>query len=122
MRSFLQTLNDICYIQAPRLKLNDWILKPSSGPLQDAAIASALKSLDQQPVAKTVKAVAKTLASFDWRTSAEPSLSATERQLKLAYRGSGGYKELRRQLLIHLERYGGANVSDTARGLLATVG
>jgi hypothetical protein len=97
-------------------------LKPSSGPLQDAAIETALKSLDQHPVAKSVKALAKGLASFDWRTSAEPSLSPTERQLKLGFRGSGGYKELRHQLLDHLAKRGGVGVADTASSLLESVG
>lgn len=122
MRGFLQTLNDICYVQAPKLKLNNWILKPSVGPVQDAAIAAALKSLEDQPVAKTVTAMTKSLAGFDWRTSAEPSLSADERQLKLGFRGSGGYKELRRQLLNHLAKNGPQAVSDTAKALLGSAG
>ncbi|MEI9803498.1 MAG: DGQHR domain-containing protein [Pseudolabrys sp.] len=122
MRGFLQTLNDVCYVQAPKLKLNDWILKPASGPVQDAAIASALKSIDQQAVAKTIKAFAKSLAEFDWRTSSDPSLSAEQRQLKLGLRGSGGYKELRRLLLSHLVKHGSEAVRDTAKNLLKTAG
>jgi hypothetical protein len=122
MRSFLQVLNDICYTQAPRLKLNEWVLKSSEGPVQDTAIATALKSLDEQQVAKTVQEIAKGLSSFDWRTSSDPSLSNKERQLKLAFRGSGGYKELRRQLLNHLAEYDDATVSKTAQTLLNTSG
>jgi hypothetical protein len=117
IRAFLLTLNDICYVMAPKHKLNDWTLKPSMGPVQEAAIASALKSLRDQPVAKTVKAVAKGLASFDWRTSTAEGLKETERQLKLAFRGSGGYKELRRQLLLHLSGNVGS-VKEVATSLL----
>ena len=119
MRGFLQVLNDICYVQAPRLKLNDWILKPAEGPIQDAAITAGLKSIEGQPVAKTVNDIAKGLSSFDWRTSSAPDLSPNERQLKLAFRGSGGYKELRRQLLTHLAQNGPKTVSDSAKKLLA---
>jgi hypothetical protein len=90
--------------------------------VQDTAIATALKSLDEQQVAKTVQEIAKGLSSFDWRTSSDPSLSNKERQLKLAFRGSGGYKELRRQLLNHLAEYDDATVSKTAQTLLNTSG
>lgn len=117
MRGYLMTLNDICYVMASRLKLNDWILKPTIGTVQDTAISSALKSLVSQPVAKTLDAVAKGLASFDWRTSTAPGLKDDERPLKLVFRGSGGYKELRRQLVTHLSKSGGA-VGDAAARLL----
>jgi len=119
MRGFLITLNDICYVLAPRLKLNDWILKSASGAVQDSAIALALESLSTQPVAKTIHAIAKGLATFDWRTSTADGLTESQRQLKLVFRGSGGYKELRRQLLKHLSAHGGS-VSEMASHLLKT--
>jgi hypothetical protein len=117
VRGFLLTVNDICYSLAPRLRLNDWILKPGTGPLQDAAIALALKSLDKEPVAKTLQTLAKALSSFDWRTSTAAGLKGEERQLKLAFRGSGGYKELRKQLLRHLS-VTNTSVSEVAAKLL----
>jgi hypothetical protein len=118
MRGYLITVNDICYSLAPRLKLNDWILRPTSGSLQEPAIAIALRSLAAEPVAKTLQAIAKGLASFDWRTSTAKGLTEDQRQLKRVFRGSGGYKELRRQLLRHLSRHGGA-VAPTADRLAA---
>jgi hypothetical protein len=62
-------------------------------------------------------AVAEHLASYDWRTSATPGLSDDERLRKAAFRGSGGYKELRRQLLLHLEQAKG-EVGQAATDLL----
>jgi hypothetical protein len=47
--------------------------------------------------------LAKRLASFDWRTSSAPDLSASERTVRAGFRGSGGYKALRGHLLLHLE-------------------
>jgi hypothetical protein len=108
MRGYLMAVNDICYTLAPRLKLNDWILKPTSGPVQEAAISAALKSLTAEPVAQTVETIAKALSSFDWRTSTAYGLKENERQLKRVFRGSGGYKELRHQLLLHLSKRGGS--------------
>jgi DGQHR domain-containing protein len=117
MRGFLMTLNDVCYVLAPRLKLNDWILKINSGAVEEAAVLAALKSLRDQPVAKAVSALAKGLASFDWRTSTAKGLTEAQRSAKLVFRGSGGYRELRRQLLLHLFETRGM-VSDAAKQLL----
>jgi DGQHR domain-containing protein len=105
IRGYLMVLNDICYSLAPKLKLNDWNLKPASGPLQEAAIRDALKSLSGLPVAKLIRALATALASFDWRTSNAEGLDRTDRQLKAAFRGSGGYSELRGSLLRHIAEH-----------------
>jgi hypothetical protein len=95
-------VNDICYLLAPRLKLNSWPLVQIAGPVKDSDITVALKSLRNQPVAKTIETIAKTLSTFDWRTSAAEELSENDRLLKLGLRGGSGYKELRRQLIDHL--------------------
>jgi DGQHR domain-containing protein len=117
IRGYLLILNDICYSLAPRLKLNDWKLKPSSGPLQEAAIRDAIKSLNGLPVTKVIQGIATALASFDWRTSSAEGLDRTERQLKAAFRGSGGYSELRRSLLRHIADKGSGEVRETAERL-----
>ena len=103
---------------APKLRLNDWILQHTSGTVEDSAISTALKSLSTQPVASTVSEIARVLASFDWRTSAAEGLKEGERQLKLVFRGSGGYKELRRQLLVHLAEFSSGAVQESARRLI----
>jgi hypothetical protein len=120
VRAFLQVVNDICYLLAPRLRLNEWFVKPASGAIQENAISSALKTLESQPVSKTVRLIGSRLASFDWRTSAAPGLGDQDRRLKLAFRGGSGYKELRRQLLSHLVSSGG-DVGRGAERLLAEI-
>jgi DGQHR domain-containing protein len=55
------------------------------------------------------------LSSFDWRTSAAPGISDPELQTaKKVFRGSGGYKELRMQLLSHLAKNGTTEISTLA--------
>jgi DGQHR domain-containing protein len=117
IRGYLMVLNDICYSLASKLKLNDWKLKPSSGPLQEAAIRDAIKSLNGLPVTKVVQALANALATFDWRTSNAEGLDRTQRQLKAAFRGSGGYSELRHSLLRHIAESGSGEVRDIAARL-----
>lgn len=102
VRGFLQVLNDICFVSAPRLKLDTWrgSGRPAANDVQ--AIDTEMRSLSKQPVAKTIIAIARGLASFDWRTSSAPGLEDDERKQKLVFRGSSGYGELWRQLLTHL--------------------
>ena len=63
---------------------------------------SSLISLRSQDFAVFVREIGKALASFDWRTSSTPDLDEQKRREKLVFRGSGGYKEIRSQLLEHL--------------------
>src|SRR3546814_15464246 len=57
------------------------------------------------------------LSTYDWRTSTGEGLTEDERVRKLAFRGSGGYKELRRQLLNVLSEAEGA-VGQSARAVI----
>lgn len=102
VRGFLQVVNDICYSLASKLELRSWVAKSSGQGVQDDAISAALSTLATHKAAECLVRIANGLAAFDWRTSAATDLSDPERIQKLAYRGSGGYRELRRQLLLHL--------------------
>ncbi|WP_422033634.1 DGQHR domain-containing protein [Reyranella sp.] len=107
VRGFLHVVNDLCFWAAPRLKLDDWQLNKRGSASDPSAVDLALTSLAKQPVAEYVAAIAKGLATFDWRTSAAPDLSSSERRAKLVFRGSSGYKEIRAQLLEHLRSSAG---------------
>lgn len=80
-------------------------------------VNDALEDIVRQPVADLVKALAKPLASFDWRSSDAPNLSDAQILKKRAYRGSGGYVALRGQLLKHLAEEKGV-VGTIARALI----
>ncbi len=75
-----------------------------------------MASLRKHRVASFVSEIAAALAKFDWRTSATPDLPEELRRAKLVFRGSGGYKEIRTQLLETL-RAGDGDVADTATRL-----
>ena len=90
------------YLQAihHQIDLESWGYKQelTGNLLED--IAKALELLESEAQIKNfMSALAKGLAKFDWRTANFASLSVEERTAKLVFRGSGGYKELRRQLL-----------------------
>ena len=102
IRAFLSVVNDLCYLNADELKLNEW----GDGSEQDdndiGQIAGAIKSLKKTPILNFLPALAESLAQFDWRASSAPGLSNEESLMKAAFRGSGGYRDLRHQLLLHL--------------------
>lgn len=102
VRAFLNTVNDVCYLRNQDLKLEKWREPLDGGAVTPDAVEQTLASLSGEPVFGFLQTLAGELATFDWRASSFPGLSEDERQRKSAYRGSGGYKELRMQLLRHL--------------------
>ena len=117
VRGYLQVVNDICYRRAANLKLNKWLPDDQGSANPISAVSTALASLKTQHFAPFVASIGEKLATFDWRTSAAPNLEELERRSKLVFRGSGGYKELRTQLLENLSM-GTDDLSVAAQRLL----
>lgn len=101
VRGFQHIVNDLAYIRQRSLELTEW---QDIGDISDVSaqgIAKVAETLPEQ-ILEFLSAIAEGLATFDWRTSSFPGLSENERLVKAALRGSGGYKELREQLVTHL--------------------
>lgn len=99
VRGFLYILNDLCMMYADELELSSWIFEASGDESSSEDIAFALESLGNQPVAAFLKEIAMATCRYDWRSSKAPHLDLTERQSKARFRGSGGYRELREDLI-----------------------
>ena len=99
VRGFLYTLNDLCFVKANKLKLRSWKQEMGNSATSDSDITLALKSLKDLAVAEFITTLMRTLAQYDWRSSKEPNLTPEEHRLKARFRGSGGYRELRQELL-----------------------
>jgi DGQHR domain-containing protein len=102
VRAFLHVTNDLCVLASDQLRLQHWLDEDVEGTISEGAISAALKSLNDQPLSAFVRALSAQLAQFDWRTSSTPGLPDAEREVRAGFRGTGGYKELRRHLLRHL--------------------
>jgi DGQHR domain-containing protein len=101
IRGVLYITNDCAYLRADGLRLADWPA-PSEGEATDEqAVKDGLRSLQRRPAAAFIRDLCERLATYDWRSSSAEGLSDEERIAKMAIRGSGGYKEIRRQLLLH---------------------
>ncbi|WP_197041981.1 DGQHR domain-containing protein [Sandarakinorhabdus oryzae] len=120
VRGFLHVINDLCYQRASALKLNTWRPDEQASANPIAAVEIALRSLEAQEFTNFVTSICNALASFDWRTSSTPDLEEPKRRAKLVFRGSGGYKELRTQLLEHLSSSGG-DVGEASKRLLGRI-
>jgi len=108
VRGVLYIFNDLCFRAHQRLRLAEWVFEGQSDVLAVDELDDAIKSLNsKRNVREFVAEIADGLASFDWRTSAAPKLTEPQRLTKAAYRGAGGYKILRTQLLKHLVDQGG---------------
>ncbi|WOF21910.1 DGQHR domain-containing protein [Microbacterium betulae] len=113
VRGFQSVVNDLCYIRQTKLGLTDW---RDSGDLADVSAENVreVASTLPEPIHAFLKEIAAGLSTYDWRTSSFPNLPEQERLAKAALRGSGGYKELRDQLLAHLRKHGGEAVISAA--------
>jgi hypothetical protein len=121
VRGILYLTNDLCYLRADALDLEGWWIEQDAGAADEKAVTEALQSLQRETSTMAfLREIAEGLSKFDWRTSKAEGLSEEERVLKLVFRGSGGYRELRRQLLKLLLLKGGAvgEVAERAFNLL----
>jgi len=129
IRGFLSVVNDLLFVSADSLDLRSWtwesIYEAKSGKrlpaTEEQAQALANESLKTTSIARFLDGIAKGLAEYDWRTSSTPGLAENDRVMKLAFRGSSGYRELRKQLLEHLAKRHG-DVGAAAKTVLASLG
>jgi hypothetical protein len=111
------------------LELSDWRPDDVYGDLRGRKLAAteedrvtvAIRSFGKTNGAKFVAEIAQGLATYDWRTSSTPGLQADERLRQSVFRGSSGYKEMRRQLLAHLMAHKGA-VGEAAEAVSKSLG
>jgi DGQHR domain-containing protein len=123
IRTLLQVLNDIMYVRADKLALHEWGGQQGGEGTDEEQVASSAASLRRRKkIAQHLKQLAECLATYDWRSSDAPGLTEEERILKASFRGSGGYKELRRKILEHIVAFKSGDVSTAAEEVLDTLG
>ena len=106
-RVLLQTINDLCFVQADEIGLHKWGGDRPQAEIDIEEIEFSLASLRKEEIHNYLKDVSDRLSSYDWRTSNGPDLTEEERTRKAAFRGGGGYKELRRDVMRHIENTDG---------------
>ncbi|WP_446830480.1 DGQHR domain-containing protein [Candidatus Foliamicus sp.] len=116
IRTLLQVTNDLCYQAADELGLDDVI---PMGGLQQSSHRTMHETIkvfaENERLGRFIGALAQELAKYDWRASGCPGLTDEQRTLKASFRGSGGYNELRRSVLMHLKESKSKHVSNGAQ-------
>lgn len=121
IRTFLHLTNDLCYVNSDHLDLASWGKRSNDEANPDELVANAVASLKKEKVHKFLTEAAKEIATYDWRASSTPGLTEQESLLKAAFRGSGGYRDLRRQVLKHIVKRDGP-ISKSAQEVLSLLG
>ena len=106
IRIMLQVFNDFLFINADSINLLDWVVeeKLEDAGREDSEIRSAIASLSEnRKISNFVDELSSSLATYDWRASGFPGLDEEQRTLKASFRGSGGYKDLRNDVLKHIK-------------------
>lgn len=121
VRILLQVVNDLCFVQADELALDEW-----GGEQEEeeshARITASIRSLkEKEKIIAFLTQLSDSLATYDWRASSGPELTGEQRTRKAAFRGSGGYRELRKDVLEHLAKDQG-QVAKSANEVMKRLG
>jgi len=124
VRGFLQVSNDLLFMNGPDLRLQSWQPVSDKG---DTSVESVTAELEAFPTSlpaayEFLQRLGEAMASFDWRTSSAPDLSERTRLRQASYRGSGGYREIRSQILTQLLESPDNVISTTAGTVKALLG
>lgn len=118
VRGYLHVLNDLFWIayESGVLNLNnwDWARKPGLDDYQ--AVTDAVHSFQSQleGAVAFARSIAEGLQEFDFRLASTLSPDDPQRNQQAAYRGSSGYREIRRNMLVHLRGNASSPVKDFA--------
>ncbi|WP_269928092.1 DGQHR domain-containing protein [Kocuria massiliensis] len=116
VRGFQHVINDLAYIREKPLGLAAWQDAGDIADVSPDSIAEIAKTIPDT-IINFLEGIAEGLASYDWRTSGFPGLTESERLGKAALRGSGGYKEMREQLVTHLSSAENHDIANAATAL-----
>ena len=124
VRAVLQVTNDMSFVLSSKLKLGSWRDDTAGDAPREEDVNIAMRSLKTQlgAVVDFFNSVGRALAPFDWRVSSTPGLDSQTRLRQAAYRGSGGYKELRVQLLKIMVERGSTRIASAANEVADTLG
>ena len=125
VRGFLHIVNDMLFFESSNLNLNslqsaDEIKEDRIDPVDlQKSIATFRKSTKLKDY---VQNISNELAKFDWRTASTEGLSTAQRQKQMIYKGSSGYKEIRRELLKTLQNSSVKLIKDNASSIFKELG
>ena len=122
VRGFLQVSNDFSCYFAVDIGFNDWTRNEQSDATDPIEVSSALLDLGtRKNITAFVKEMCRESARFDWSSAVTPELPVERRNKQALYRTGSGYREVRRQLLLHFSYDASADFKSAARAMVAAL-
>ena len=120
VRAVHAVLNDLFFYRAETWELDGWTFGTVDKTFTTAAdIKAAVVSLQESHVHEYLRHTASAMSTFDWRSLDGPGVRSSEDEMtKRAYRGSGGYTLLTKNVLTHVSEHGDATVAEAAIDML----
>lgn len=126
VRGYMNVLNDLLWIanESKQLDLREWDWVRKTKQDDNAAVSEALRLFEKQCTEsiRYVGAIAETLADFDWRLPSALGPSDPAYAVQAMYRGSSGYREIRRRMLEFIKERKRERVSGFAEQVLEKLG
>jgi DGQHR domain-containing protein len=127
VRGYMTVLNDLLVtgFREGDFDLTNWDWSRSPKFTKDEnAVSDAIKSLrrDLGELVKLVQQIAAVIADFDWRLPSAVSPTDDDYSRQASYRGSGGYRILRRNLLLHLREVSRGAVLRLSENVIENLG
>ena len=123
VRGFFQVSNDMSFDLSEQLEFDRWVRERESEATEGEEVAAAVRELGSlDGIASFVRTLCEATAAFDWSSSVTPGLPEETRNRQALYRAGSGYREVRRQLLLHLSRHSTDELKESAKRLVQTLG
>lgn len=123
IRAVHAVLNDLLYHHVREWRLNLWYHRSADKSSMTAKdIKNAVIDIRNKKIHVYLDGIASAMAGFDWRSVDGPDVKSSEDEMtKRAYRGSGGYTVLTKNILTHIVNTGSEAISDAADFVLTTL-
>jgi hypothetical protein len=126
VRGYMRILNDFLWVANDNNELDlrewDWVRKTKQD--DNTAVSEALRQFERRCVKsmRYVSSIAETMADFDWRLPSALDPTDPDYSVQAMYRGSSGYREIRRRMLVFIKEKGPKHISDLASQILGKLG
>ncbi len=124
IRALLYITNDYLYLLYDDLKLEDFFINIQSGTTEEIIIENIKELRNSSSFLKFIDKLLSVLSKFDWRSYAAPAEDLIEEkiQIKAGYRGSGGYKVLRQDILNFIISNSTGEILSLAKEIIRIIG
>lgn len=122
IRALLYITNDFLFELYDDLNLEGIFSNQQSGSDFKIISSNVLELENTNELSSWLNELMESLAKFDWRSYGAEDLSDKEERIKRGYRGSGGYKVLRIDILNFLKKNASKRIVEVCKNILIDLG